>query len=491
MDSLEQYGVLMESLASDPPSANTKHALTTASLPSPHPSRSHGAQTTTSRRRLLVRTAQVAGAMTLSGLPRGGTSTTWTAVAEQLALADQDGKRPANAQSPTARSVIVLWMQGGPSQLETFDPHPGTMNAAGSQAINTRIPGVQIDQHYPLLADRFDHVSLVRSVVSKEGDHERATYYLKTGYRPDPTLIHPSLGAILCHQLTDEVEIPRHISILPNSWAARGGYLGDQFDAFKVGRVGSSIEDVKPRVSEDRFHRRLEALQRVVEPTFAQGRAHNLDANRTLHMASIERARRMMTSQQLQAFEVQREPQAVQRSFGDSDFGRGCLAAARLIDVGVRCVEVTLSGWDTHAANHEGHRTQAKILDSAFASLIDYLRERDKLRSTVIVCCGEFGRTPRLNALGGRDHWPHGFTIALAGGGLAAGQVIGETSPEAGSSDRPPAELVADPHSVADVSATILQALGIDFSSEHTTPIKRPMSFSDGHVISQLISKNS
>ncbi|MFM7843139.1 MAG: DUF1501 domain-containing protein [Planctomycetota bacterium] len=434
----------------------------------------------------MKRSALTIPALTAAGLPLGATP--WTAVAEELAKSDQQAARSSQAQSATARSVIVLWLQGGPSQLETFDPHPGTNSAAGSQAIATGISGVQIDQHYPLLAERLQHVSLVRSVVSKEGDHERATYYLKTGYRPDPTLIHPSLGAILCYQLTDEVEIPRHISILPNTWAARGGYLGDQYDAFKVGQVGSSIADVKPRVSEERFRKRLEALQRIVEPSFAQGRPPTLDADRTLHLASIERARRMMTSEQLQAFEIQRETEAVRRSFGDSEFGRGCLAAARLIDVGVRCVEVTLSGWDTHAANHEGQRTQAKILDPAFAALLDYLRQRDKLKNTIIVCCGEFGRTPRVNPLGGRDHWPHGFTIALAGGGLAAGQVIGETSPDAATSDRPPAELVADPHSVADVYATVLRALGIDFSKEHTTPIKRPMSFSDGRVIAKLLS---
>ena len=471
------------------PTSNSEHSL----IP--------GRQSNSARRCFLRDSARFAIAMAAPGMKRLGmtvpaltasgipvAATPWTAVAEELAKSDQRDSRPSQAQSATARSVIVLWLQGGPSQLETFDPHPGTNSAAGSRAIDTRIPGVQIDQHYPLLAERLQHVSLVRSVVSKEGDHERATYYLKTGYRPDPTLVHPALGAILCHQLTDEVEIPRHISILPNSWAARGGYLGDQYDAFKVGQVGSSIADVKPRVSEERFRKRLEALQRVVEPTFAQGRSRNLDADRTLHLASIERARRMMTSEQLQAFEIQRETEAVRRSFGDSEFGRGCLAAARLIDVGVRCVEVTLSGWDTHAANHEGQRTQARVLDPAFAALLDYLQQRGKLQNTIIVCCGEFGRTPRVNPLGGRDHWPHGFTIALAGGGLAAGQVIGETSPDAATSDRPPAELVADPHAVADVYATVLRALNIDFSKEHSTPIKRPMAFSDGRVISKLLS---
>ena len=144
-----------------------------------------------------------------------------------------------------ARSIIILWLAGGPSQLETFDPHPGKMIAGGTKAIKTSNPGVQIAEGLPQVAEQMHDITLVRSVISREGDHERASYNMKTGYRPDPTLIHPSIGAITCHELeTAGTEIPRHVSILPNAWPARGGFLGDTFDAFKVWDPINPISDV-------------------------------------------------------------------------------------------------------------------------------------------------------------------------------------------------------------------------------------------------------
>lgn len=407
--------------------------------------------------------------------------TWWTQWAERLARAEDQtprGKPP--------RSVIMLWLQGGPSQLETFDPHPGTNIAGASKSIKTSAPNVEISEFYPRLAEVMHHVSLVRSVVSKEGDHERATYQGKTGYRPDPTLIHPSLGAILCHQLQDNIEIPRHISIFPGTWGARGGYLGDQFDAFRTDDPVGPVPDIQARVPESRFRRRIEDLQQVVEPAFARGRLKQLDQNKTLHLTSIRNAERMMSSDQLKAFNVNEAPQAVRDEFGDTRFGRGCLAAVRLVKVGVRCVEVTLPGWDTHAANYEGHRTQAEILDPAFAALLKHLDNEQLLDETVVICGGEFGRTPKINPAGGRDHWPHGFTIVLAGGGFGGGRVIGATSPEPKGSDKPAPEDVIDPYTVADIHATVLHRLGVNYSDEHLTPIGRPMKFSDGRVIETL-----
>jgi uncharacterized protein (DUF1501 family) len=194
----------------------------------------------------------------------------------------------------------------------------------------------------------------------------------------------------------------------------------------------------------------------------------------------IEQALAMMGSAQLRAFETSDEPAAVCAAYGDTPFGRGCLAARRLIEQGVRCVEVTLAGWDSHTKNHETHERLIKILDPAFAALIADLRERDLLRHTVVLCGGEFGRTPRVNPLEGRDHWPHGFSMAMAGGGVRGGQVIGETDPEGG-------KKVADPRSVADVHATVLTALGIDPAHEEMTPVGRPMKFSEGAAIAELL----
>lgn len=370
------------------------------------------------------------------------------------------------------KSLIVLWLAGGPSQLETWDPHPGTKIGGPTRAIPTRIPGVQFAEFYPQLADQMDALSVIRSLVSKEGDHERGTYYVKTGHRPDPTLVHPALTALAAHELPDpSVEIPLHVSLGSSGpWPARGGYLGDEYDAFKVFNPGRNINNLRPRVGEPRQRRRLANLE-VVSRSFRQGR--EVSARRTLHQDMLERALRMMTSEQLRAFEIDDEPKAVHEAYGDTQFGRGCLVARRLVEAGVRAVEVTLGGFDSHANNYEAHQTNGAILDPAFASLVRDLRRRDLLDSTVVLCIGEFGRTPRINPLEGRDHWPLGFSCVLGGGGLAGGVVLGETDPR---NDDPQSKREPrDPVEIYDLYATILQVLGVDHAKEFTTPIGRPM----------------
>ena len=415
-------------------------------------------------RRDILRTMGVGGAAWL------------TNVASVLARESESAPR-----GRTAKSVILLWMAGGPSQLETFDPHPGKEIAGGTGAIKTALPEIQLATGFEQLAEQMDSISLVRSLVSKEGDHERGTYAVKTGYRPDPTVVHPSIGSVVCHQLpVAEVDIPRHVSILPGNWPGRGGYLGAKYDAFKMYDPRGSVPDVRPRVSEKRDKLRQQDLD-VVEQAFARGR--NRAASTTRHRKTIEAARVMMSSEQLSAFDVSQEPAEVLASYGDSPFGRGCLAARRLIEVGVRCVEVTLGGWDSHVNNHEIHKANIAQLDPAFASLIADLKERKLLDQTIVLCGGEFGRTPRINPAGGRDHWPQGFSFALAGGGIAGGRVIGETDPEGRPTKKP-----IDPYNVADIHATVFHGLGIDPEHELITPIGRPLKLSEGQVIEKLLS---
>ena len=344
-----------------------------------------------------------------------------TPVAHLLGRAQE--KLPAYAP---AKSVIMLWMAGGPSQLETFDPHAGKTIAGNTRAINTSVKGVQFAHGLPQVAEVMHELTLVRSMVSKEGDHERATYNVKTGYRPDPTLVHPSIGAVVCHELLNAgIDIPRHISILPGQWPARGGYLGAQYDAFKVYNTNGRAGNITARVQPKRLDNRLAALKQV-EQSFARGRRADLDAKTTLHNATIQKALRMMSSEQLSAFDITQAPAKTRAAFGDTQFGRGCLAAIQLIGAGVRCVEVTLNGWDTHANNHEAHVSQNAILDPAFAALIRELRARKLLDQTIVICVGEFGRTPKINPADGRDHWPTGFSMALAGGGSRGGQSRGD-----------------------------------------------------------------
>ena len=277
-------------------------------------------------RRGFLRMAGVAGA-------------TWlTPVGTLLARAAEAPGKPRDH----AQSIILLWLQGGPSQLETFDPHPDTRIAAGTTAVDSAVKGVQLATGLERTAEEMGSISLIRSMVSKEGDHERGTYAMKTGFRPDPTVIHPSIGAICCHELPlAGADIPRHISILPSQWPARGGYLGDQYNAFRTDDPASPVPDTSSLLPARREEERLQHLD-VVENAFAAGRHKRVEA--TMHRDSVAGALKMMSSEQLKAFDVLKEPLALRRAYGETPFGRGCLAARRLIEVGVRCVEVTLSG---------------------------------------------------------------------------------------------------------------------------------------------------
>jgi hypothetical protein len=404
-----------------------------------------------------------------------------TPLAELLAreAEQKKGREPA-------QSVILLWLAGGPSQLETFDPHAGTAVGGETKAIRTAVRGIQLADGLPRLAEQMESISLIRSLTTKEGDHERGTYLVKTGYAPDPTVVHPSIGAICCHQLPAELpgglktEIPRHVSILSSQWPGRGGDLGDEYDAFKTFDPLNKLPDVTARVSQERFEQRLKDLE-IAEK--AAARRSPRQVARTQHGDLIRRATLMMSSQQLKAFEVTEEPKALRELYGDTPFGRGCLAARRLIEVGVRCVEVTLNGWDTHANNFEGCREQNAILDPAFAALVHDLKQRGLLAKTVVLCGGEFGRTPTINPFNGRDHWPTGFSMAVAGGGFRGGLVIGETDPEG----KPKKPSEPDAHGIEDVHASVLKALGIDFTKEYVSRARRPIQFSKGKPIAKLL----
>ena len=408
-----------------------------------------------------------------------GGATMMSVLARQLARADELGLTdPARP-----KSVILLWLEGGPSQLETFDPHAGTKIGGDVQAIPTTIPGVTIADTLPQTAEQMHLTSLVRSVTGQEGDHERAIYNIKSGFRPDPTLVHPSIGAIVCHASESQADIPRHISILPGQSPSRGGYLGASYDAFKINDPAGPVPDIERRVDHERYDRRMQDLVSVVEKQFARGRLIDLERQRTLHRTATQAALQMMSSDQLSAFDVSSESQAEREAFGDTPFGRGCLAASRLIEAGARCVEVTLSGWDSHVANQSLQSTACGTLDPALASLLRRLQQRDQLDSTLLVCGGEFGRTPQHNPADGRDHWPHGFSTLLAGCGVRRGAVHGTTAANPIlDADRPLAD-VADPVTVADLHATILKALAVDFADELQRPIGRPMKRSEGRPI--------
>jgi len=388
--------------------------------------------------------------------------------------------RAAEKRGPErGRSLITIWLAGGPSQLETFDPHPNSKIGDTVKAIPTTIPNLKIAGLYPQLAEQIDCLSVIRSLVSKEGDHERGTSYLKTGYRPDPTTTFPSIGSLYAHEAPNpKLEIPQHVSITGGQWASRGGFLGAEHDAFKIFDPGLNVRNMKPRVSTERQKKRLSDLE-IVTQAFQKGR--KTQTENTLHQLTVARALEMMNSKQLTAFEITDEPEPVKKAYGDTRFGRGCLVARRLVEQGVRAIEVTLPGWDSHTDNLDTHKTKAAILDPAISTLLRDLKERDLLESTVVLCIGEFGRTPKVNALGGRDHWPTGFSCLLGGSTLHAGRVIGATDPTGKNKDP------ENPISIPDLYATVMSALGINYAKELMTPIGRPISLSDGKPIPELL----
>jgi hypothetical protein len=404
-------------------------------------------------------------------------SSPWlTLVSERLARGEQ--VHPEKS----ANSLIVLWLQGGPSQLETFDPHAGKKIGGDVQAIRTSVKGFDFAGSLPRLAERADQLSVIRSMVSKEGDHERATYHIKTGWRPDPTILHPSIGAVVCHQLSDDVEIPRHISILAGQWPARGGYMGSRFDAFQTSDPRFPLPNLQRIDQDPTILTRVKDLE-YLEQQFAVGRRVALKETLTPHESATDQALKMMSSEQIKAFEISREDETVKMQFGDTPFGRGCLAALRLIEEGVRCVEVELSGWDTHANNHALQYSQAEILDQGFSALIDQLKERGLWEKTIVFCAGEFGRTPVINPLAGRDHWPHGFSVALAGGSIRRGLIHGATTSQPKLDVDDKTVNVESPVEVPDLHASLLHALGVNHALELQTPIGRPLKLSQGNPL--------
>jgi hypothetical protein len=385
--------------------------------------------------------------------------------------------RKAAAATASAKSCVWLWLNGGPSHIDTFDPKPGTREGGPFKAIATRAKGMQICEHLPLLAERADRFSLVRSMTSREGNHDRARYLVHSGYAPTPTVQHPSLGGWTSKELRrPDLELPRFVSIGGPSLGA--GFLGIEHAPLVVrGGKGPDNVELPPMVDEARFERRR-GLLASLESSFAERTG---DPKVTGRRAVYEGAVKMMRSSQLVALDVEREPEKVRAMYGDHDFGRGCLVARRLVEVGVPFVEVTLDGWDTHKDNFERTKRLMTVLDAGASSLFRDLEERRLLDSTIVVIAGEFGRTPNINGNEGRDHHPKAWSALVGGGGLRGGVVHGQTSADGSA-------VVDKPVTVPDLLATLATQLGMDPDETVLTPAGRPISLTDkGKPLRELI----
>lgn len=378
----------------------------------------------------------------------------------------------ANELRKEGRSLIVLWMQGGPSQFETFDPKPGQENGGPTEAINTAVSGIRIAKGWEQTAKQMEHIALIRSMTNKEGNHDRATYQLHTGYIPSGSVRHPSLAANIAHEIRPEgLELPSVVTI-GNQRIGSGtsaGFLGVDYEPFHVSQPGGLPENVGAGTPETRYRRRLGLLGQL-EDDFASRGGQVVVEN---HKRIYDKASRLVLSPQTEAFNLAAEPESLRKEYGDTVFGKGCLLARRLVESGVTYVEVRAGNWDTHQENFEATTRLAGEVDPGMGALIGDLHQRGLLDKTMVVWMGEFGRTPRINPRNGRDHYPRAFSVAVAGGGVKGGQVIGSTGKDG-------AEIADRPVAVNDLFASICHSLQVNPAHENMSPLGRPMKIVDG-----------
>jgi hypothetical protein len=369
-------------------------------------------------------------------------------------------------------ACILLFMRGGPSQMETFDPKPGTANGGPTKAIPTAVSGIQIAENWTHVAGAMKDVALVRSMTNKEGEHQRAAYQMHTGYIPAGSVKYPSLGSVVASELApQDFDLPHFVSIGNRAATIGSGFLGMQFAPFIVGNPTQMPGNVElPQgVNDRRFARRADLLGQLEEDFASAGGAPRVAD----HKGIYENASQMVLSPRLKAFDVNQEKEDVRDRYGRSSFGQGCLLARRLVEAGVTFIEVESNGWDTHDNNFDRVKTLSESVDPAFAALVGDLRERGRLEKTLVIWMGEFGRTPKVNGRTGRDHFPRVFNVALAGGGIKGGQVIGGSSPDG-------TEVKTRPVGVNDLFCTFYQALKINPRKENMSTLGRPIKIMDG-----------
>ena len=363
-----------------------------------------------------------------------------------------------------AEHVILFWNSGGMSHLDTWDPKPGRKVQGEFNPVKTSVDGMEISEIFPQLAKQMHHGALIRSIAGTNGDHGRAQYELQTGFNQSPNIMHPGLGSLVAHEREPLGDLPALVSI--SGQAARAGYLGQQCEAYFVGRPGQKDPYLTfpEGISHARGMQRLQILERMNRRTSAQNGAEELKASQT----ALKDAVALMESPALKAFDLEKENPTTVEKYGDTEFGRGALLARRLVEQGVRFVQVNRGGFDNHGNIFEAMRNHGADMDPAIASLISDLKASGKLEKTLIVVLSEFGRTPRINDGGGRDHWARVFSCMMAGGGIKGGSIIGASDPDG-------MEVAERPVKVADLHATLCHALGIDFNKELTTPQGRPI----------------
>ncbi len=386
----------------------------------------------------------------------------------------------ANAQDLQKRgkSCILLWMGGGPSSMDIWDLKSGTNTGGPFRPISTK-GDMQICEHMPKTAQVMDSLSIVRSMSTREADHDRGRYYMHTGYVPNPNIEHPSYGAVIAHETIDQrphLEIPPFVSV--GGGSVGPGFLGMAWAPFTVSSNGQVRNLGMSGWGDETMTARLEMLRTIETGFISQNRGQAA----VDHAKILDKTVKLMSSEQMKAFRVMEEPDAMTELYGNNGFGRGCMLARRLVEAGVPFVEVDLGGWDNHQDIFNTlQNNRLPTLDQAMSGLVTDLKQRGLLESTTIVWMGEFGRTPRINGNAGRDHWARSWSVVVGGGGIKGGLAVGETN-----SDGTGVE--TEPYSSEDLMATVCHAMGISLETTFTSNNGRPMKIANGgKVIKDLI----
>lgn len=407
------------------------------------------------------------------------------------------------------RHLVILWMSGGPSQMDTFDLKPGTTNGGPFKEIQTKVPGLQFSEHLSKLSQHAEHLSIIRGMQTKEGDHSRGTYLIRTGQRPGAPIRYPAIPTALAKELaSDDPSIPGYVSILPNVFinppAFSAGFLGASREPLTVGSTVSydptqptpsaaatqdqpanlKVDNLSPQpfLDKERIQRRKEFWNMLQESYGAQSRGGAAATHDTVY----RRAMKLSESSLVEAFDLDQESTDTRRRFGFDPFGQGCLMARRLIERGVAVVEVSLSdgpgglSWDSHADNFTQVKRLSEQLDRSWSELINDLKERDLLKRTTFAWMGEFGRTPAINPQGGRDHFPNAWTCVLGGAGIQGGSIVGKTSEDG-------MEVTDRPVAAPDLLATLCKAVGVDPQIENVDEDRRPIKISEGVPIKEIL----
>jgi hypothetical protein len=411
----------------------------------------------------------------------------------------------ANAQQMRRnnKSLIIMWMGGGPATIDIWDLKPGRPTGGDFRPMDTAAPGVQICEHMPRTAAQMRNLAIIRSLTTTEGDHNRGTILMHTGYTPNPALNFPSIGAVVSQQGPQmqgyqSISLPTYISIGGGQMAAGPGFLGMNYAPFTVQNPGSPPENLTARNLQgsqmekmERVHRRQRFFYDL-ENTFVGSQADHLntpeerakmsDASKA-HKEVYQKAFSLVASKDGDVFSFKGEPQRVLDEYGTSQFGRSALLARRLVEGGVSAVELSMGGWDTHGQNFNALRTrQLPPIDQGIGALVKDLVDRGMWQNTVLLWMGEFGRTPRINQNAGRDHWARCWSILLGGGAIRGGQVYGST-------DEDGMSVANNPVRISDVFATVYRALGIDPTTQVRDPIGRPFNISgeNGRPVAALL----